>query len=113
PPLQVPDEQQHFYRAYQLSELRIRGVVNGAAAGAVLPSSLAELADRFLGTRIIHTDRPVRPSPLWNTLSGLWTPLEPERREFVEFTGAAFYSPLAYLPQVAALVAGRAAGLGP
>ncbi|MFI4983210.1 MAG: DUF2142 domain-containing protein, partial [Nevskiales bacterium] len=113
PPFQVPDEQQHFYRAYQLSELGLRGVVQGGSAGAILPSSLPELADRFLGTRAIHADRAVRPSPLSDTLGVLTRPLDPARREFVDFTGAAFYSPLPYLPQVAAIVVGRALGLGP
>lgn len=113
PPFQVPDEQQHFYRAYQLSELGLRGVVQGGAAGAVLPSSLPELADRFLGSRAIHTSRAVRPSPLQDTLGAFAMPLDPARREFVDFTGAAFYSPLPYLPQVAAIVMGRGLGLGP
>lgn len=113
PPFQVPDEQQHFYRAYQLSELDLRGVVRDGAAGAVLPSSLPELADRFLGTRAIHTDRPVRPTPLRETLKMLAKPLDPTRREFVDFSGAAFYSPLPYLPQAVAIAVGRGLGLGP
>ena len=27
PPFQVPDEQEHFHRAYQLSELQLRGTM--------------------------------------------------------------------------------------
>jgi len=55
----------------------------------------------------------VRLSPLQDTLGALTVPLDPVRREFVDFTGAAFYSPLPYLPQVTAIVVGRGLGLGP
>jgi Predicted membrane protein (DUF2142) len=113
PPFQVPDEQQHFYRAYQLSELSLLGVARDGSAGAILPSSLPELADRFLGRRAILADRPVRPSPFRDTVGALAVPLDPVRREFVDFTGAAFYSPLPYVPQIVAIAVGRAAGLGP
>jgi len=43
PPFQVPDESQHFLRAYQLSELRMRAIVQGGETKAMLPSSLIEL----------------------------------------------------------------------
>src|SRR5689334_2713329 len=36
PPFQVPDEQYHFYRAYQISELSLRGEVRDNLAGAFL-----------------------------------------------------------------------------
>ena len=113
PPFQVPDEQEHFYRAFQFSELSFRGEARGDAAGAVLPASLPELAERFLGTRVIYDGGPVRVSPLSDTLPALAIPLDPSRREFVDFSGAAFYAPLPYLPQIAAIVIGRASGLGP
>jgi hypothetical protein len=38
PPFQVPDEQVHFYRAYQLSELQPREIVRDRTAGGMLPS---------------------------------------------------------------------------
>lgn len=47
PPFQVPDEQEHFHRAYQLSELRMLGIVRDGAAGGMLPSSLIELSEDF------------------------------------------------------------------
>jgi uncharacterized membrane protein len=113
PPFQVPDEQEHFHRAYQLSEFQLRGVVQDGLAGGVLPSSLIELSEHFLGTRDIH--------PMWSPMRQPWRstwlarerPLDPERREFVDFTSTAFYSPLGYLPQAVAMIAGRWAGAGP
>ena len=113
PPFQVPDEQQHFFRTYQLSEMRAQAVVQDGAAGDILPSSLPAIADAFLGTSELHTKRDIPASPLLKTLSKLYVPLDPQRREFVNFSGAAFYSPLPYLPQIAAISAGRALGLGP
>lgn len=113
PPFQVPDEQQHFFRAYQLSSLELAATVRHGESGGVLPSSLPELAEGFLGSREIHGERKLRPFPLSDTLQALRTPLDPERREFTDFFGAAFYSPAPYLPQAAAIAAGRALGVGP
>jgi uncharacterized membrane protein len=113
PPFQVPDEGQHFHRAYQISELGIISSVREGAAGDVIPSSLVESVEWFLGTRAIHADRQLAPMPLRRSLSQIETPLDASRREFVDFRGAAFYSPLSYLPQALAIAAGRSIGLGP
>lgn len=113
PPFQVPDEQQHFFRAYQISEAHIRSTAQNGESGAVLPSSLIELSADFLGSRAIHTSQPVRPRPLADTLASLAHPLDPDRREFIGFTGAASYWPGAYLAQAVAIAIGRITGLGP
>lgn len=99
PPFQVPDEAQHFFRAYEISEGNLIAEVRGQTAGARLPSSLQELSHHFLGSRKLHTNRPVTPTPLSDTLAQLARPLDAGRREFVVFTGAAAYGPLAYIPQ--------------
>jgi len=114
PPFQVPDEHQHFFRAYQLSEGRARSIVVDGKAGAVLPSSLPEVAAQFLGSLAFHIARPPKAQPLAAERGASFhRPLDPDRREFVDFTGAAFYSPLPYLPQAAAIGFGRAIGAGP
>lgn len=113
PPFQVPDEQQHFFRAYQISVLGLVGTVENGKAGAVLPSSLIELSEQFLGSRELHADRRISPAPLSETVQALRTPLNAERTEFIEFFGAAFYSPLPYLAQAGAIAVGRTVGLGP
>jgi hypothetical protein len=112
PPFQVPDEPQHFYRAYQLSELQLSGVVRDGAAGAMLPSSLIELTERLLGTRALHTQRRITAQPWRGTLLALDQPLDPDRREFINFSSA-LYSPLPYLPQIMAIAVARWAGAGP
>ena len=98
PPFQVPDENQHFYRAYQLSELRMGGTVRDGAAGAILPSSLIELTDRFTGSRALWPDKPITVQPLRGTWLAFDRPLDPDRRDFIS-TSTANSSPLPYLPQ--------------
>ncbi|WP_296944579.1 DUF2142 domain-containing protein [uncultured Massilia sp.] len=114
PPFQAPDEAQHFFRAYQISEGKMLGDVAHGTSGGSLPSSLSRLVEHFLGTTAIHADvRPVGPRPLGATFAQLRMPLEPERREYTVFSGAAYYAPLAYLPQAGAIGVGRLLGAGP
>ncbi len=113
PPFMVPDEQQHFARAYQLAFAPGSVVVEEGRAGAQLPTSLLELSDTFLHTRELHGRRLVEPHPMAETLATLNRPLDPGRTTFVDFSGSAFYSPLPYMPQIAGLLLARATGLGP
>jgi uncharacterized membrane protein len=103
PPFEVPDEPQHFYRGYQLSTGEIWGSLQNGAAGAVIPSSLPELVEHFLGTRESHTARPLRTHPWSDTWSQFDRSWEPQRQEFVEFGGAVGYAPLSYAPQAVAM----------
>src|SRR6185503_5661800 len=107
PPFQVHDEFQHFLRSYQLSEGQIWGVQQGERVGSVLPSSLPEFIERTWGTLKLFEIPPVGEHPLTDVLTELQRPLDPQRREFVEFYGAAVYSPLPYLPQVVGISIAR------
>ena len=90
------------------------GTVKDGVAGGILPSSLIELSEDFLGTRAIHAlDRPISAQPLRQTWLKLNKPLDPDRREFVDFSSIVFSSPLSYLPQVIAIIGGRWVGAGP
>ena len=114
PPFEVPDEPQHFFRSYQLSELQLWGTLQDGAAGAVLPSSLVNLVENFLGTSaIFDSKRAIRAQPFGETWSKTADPLNPEDREFVDFSGAVSYSPLAYAPQVLGIWVGRSFGAPP
>ena len=112
PPLQTPDEHQHFARAYQVSD-GSAALVQGADAGAVLPASILELTDRFLGGRQLHSARLVPASPLGATLAYRAAALEPERRAFAAFSTTVLYPPVSYWPQAGAIALVRAAGGGP
>ena len=113
PPFQVPDEPQHFFRAYQISEGQFHAAVENHAAGGVLPSSLIELSSKFLGSRAIHADRALVKQSWQDFSAGFNFPLDPEKREFIDFSGAASYSPLVYFPQSTAILIGRLAGARP
>lgn len=113
PPFQVPDEAQHFERAYQISEGELRAEVRDDVAGARLPASLPALVRRCLGTDAILAVRRAPPAPLTRSAALRAMPLDPGRQQFVDFTGAAVYPPLAYLPQAAGIAIARAFGAGP
>ena len=112
PPFQVPDENWHFYRAYELSELKILSEVRNGVSGAVLPDSLPELVKQsvFTADNILY---PARPTPLAQTIRHASIPLNSSVRHFVAFPGSAYYSPLPYLPQAFGIAVGRIFGLGP
>ena len=114
PPLQVPDEHQHFYRAFQLSEGDWRGAKVGGALGAELPDSLGRLADDFLGSRRLHnpSGRQVRELPWRDTVAQLAKPLEPSKRVFLDFSSAATYLPVPYAPQIVGISVARWLGGG-
>jgi uncharacterized membrane protein len=112
PPFQVPDEAQHFYRAYQLSELHFRAEVQNGIAGGTLPDSLPQLVKSSVYTAdgILYL---ATPAPLSETAILRVIPLQSSIRHFVGFPGSAFYSPLPYMPQSTGIAIGRMFGLGP
>jgi hypothetical protein len=112
PPFQAPDEVQHFYRAYQLSEFQLRAEVQDGAAGGTLPSSLPQLVKASVYTRD-GIGYPPTPAPIAKTLQLRSIPLDAAARKFVAFPGSAYYSPLPYLPQALGIAVGRAMGWGP
>src|SRR3977135_4724811 len=106
-PFRIADERNHFLRSYEISELRFHPFrIAGGYPGDNLPSSLARLSDA-LGD---HADHRIQPEQIKRARSLL---LEPERREFVEFSNPAIYSPLGYVPSAVSIAVGRAFGAGP
>lgn len=108
PPFQVPDEPEHFYRAYQLSEGRLLGRTErggeAARAGGVLPKSLETAAELAMGdvphNESVKVDRVA--------LRSAWAvPLASRDRAFLDFPTTVLYSPIPYLPQVTAALAGK------
>lgn len=114
-PFQIPDEPAHFFRACQISEGGLLPVYRDHHGGADVPASLADLANHF---QHVHYNPRFKPVPAtskvtWAEMRAAWrVPLEPKQRRFAP-TVAAMYSPVSYLPQAAAIFAGRQLGLGP
>jgi uncharacterized membrane protein len=114
PPFQVPDEPEHFYRAYQLSEGQILGRTEQSGgiqrAGGVLPQSLKAAANLAMGEIAHNENVKVDRSALHNA----WAlPLTPHGRAFLDFPTTVLYSPLPYLPQAVAAGLGRLVGARP
>ncbi len=114
PPFQSPDEPQHFYRAYQVSELGLIGQKTAGEAepraGGFLPRSLKRAADLVLDDVPHNIRRYVDPAAIKAALD---IRLAPGDRQFLEFPTNVLYSPLPYAPQAAAIALGRLFHAGP
>jgi uncharacterized membrane protein len=108
PPFNVPEENQHFFRSYQISEGTVYAHKNAGLVGGELPASLEEASDATIG----HPENEFALRISAEKLKqGLRIPLDPSSRKFLEFPVTARYSPVPYLPAAAAIRAGRSAGL--
>ncbi|MBN1846557.1 MAG: DUF2142 domain-containing protein [Sedimentisphaerales bacterium] len=108
PPFQAPDENRHFYRAYQLSQGRLLGRRQGNVAGDRLPVSIYQAGESTEYLRYRY-DQKYSLAQL-KELAG--RPLEPERRQFVPFVSVV-YCPVPYLAAVLGVLPGRLLDLNP
>jgi uncharacterized membrane protein len=103
PPLQAPDEPNHWMRCYQLSQ----GHCMSTNFGGEIPRSI---------TQIIADFAPLQSHPKNKTsrqfiLNEFHRPLIEHDCEFVPFPSTSLYSVVPYAPQASAMMAGRLAGL--
>jgi len=109
PPFQSPDEINHFYRAYQISEGKLKSARHDNRIGGFLPESLTEIVVPFSG---MPWNMHVKTS--YNTIKQQFkTPLDPDRRIFVDFPNTGMYSPISYLPQALSIFVLRKCNLPP
>jgi len=95
PPFQTPDEINHFYRAYQISEGHLISVKQDNRVGGYIPVSIVKITEPFLG--LIGN---MHSKTNYKTITGqLKTPLESDKKIFVDFPNTGFYSPISYFPQ--------------
>lgn len=109
PPFQVPDEPQHFYRAFQVSELGFLSPMEvNDHQGALLPKSLAALVDSSdVASTRFRPENKVNPAKF---LATLHAPLNPRDREILPVSS---YPPVGYLPQAVGIGIGRLFGASP
>ena len=108
PPLQAPDENQHYMKALLLSEGRILTEQRGAMIGAELPGAAIDLHD-------VHFPTGASPSPRTfdkAMLESAWKAGRPRDggRRFADFPNVANYAPTLYAPGAAGLIIGDAMG---
>ena len=99
PPFQVADEYAHFARSYQVSGGQWYGVKFDQRVGGLIPVSLLRTAGAF-------ENMPFQPQQKLNR--SLWrqswsVSLCPEKLFAIDFAGAGFMPPYAYLPQAGAM----------
>jgi uncharacterized membrane protein len=108
PPFQAPDEQAHFYRAYQISEGIFIAPSPGGQCGGNLPKSLPRIVEPFAHLFLQKQERTSRQA----ILDELDVPLNPDDRQWVEFANV-IYPPVVYIPQATAILIGRQMRLTP
>lgn len=111
PPFQTPDEHQHLFRAWQLSDLRLKADRRDNKVGGILPGGLAIAAEPEIGTLKPHVEE-YRDMPVKRPLGSLnGTGVHESKPRFLNFLGAAIYSPAGYLPQILVIWTGRLTGM--
>lgn len=111
PPFQVPDEQAHFFRSYQISEGDLVAErADSDQVGDDLPKNIFVMTNEVKGD---VSGQPHKRVALDKLLTWLNAPLNEEDRVFVDFRGSAGYAPLVYLPQILGIMLGRLMGLPP
>jgi len=105
-PFRAPDERNHFFRSYEISELRFHPFrFSEGVVGDNLPAGLSRLSEA-LG---LHNEHRIEPSQMEAARK---VQLQPQQREFAEFS-TAIYSPLAYAPSAISIAVGRLFGAAP
>lgn len=109
PPLQVPDEINHFYRAWQLSEGQFLPVKNDARVGGFIPKSVDSLTVFF--KKIRFENHPNISAD--DILLKFKIPLNEKEKKFIDFPNTAMYNIVSYLPQTATIYICRKINLPP
>ncbi len=109
PPFQVPDEINHFYRAWQVSEGTFSSVKENQRLGGYIPKSLEKLSSQF-SPFTLNPYNKISPKLIWETRL---IPLNANDTIFKDFTNTALYSAFLYLPQALGIFIGKHFGLNP
>ncbi len=103
PPFQVPDEINHFYRAWQVSTGAFSSVKQNQRLGGNIPKSLLKLTSQF-SPYTLNPYNKMSPKMVWQTRLIV---LNPNDTIFADFTNTALYSAFLYLPQAIAIDIGK------
>lgn len=105
PPFQSPDEFNHFYRAWQISDGQLLGIRTPHRLGGWLPQSVWDVAQPF---RLLpfHFEEKISVDTIWEVLQ---LPLRDTTSApvFVDFSNTAIYAPTAYIPSIIAIWLGK------
>lgn len=103
PPFQSPDEDAHFFRAFQLSEGGVIAQREGGRVGGNIPGTIAFAASLWERMQF----RPLEKADTSLTDKLLHEPFSAEPRVWRDFMHTAIYSPVAYVPAVGGIWVAR------
>ncbi len=109
PPFQVPDEPNHFFRAYQISEGKFVAEKRDNIVGGLIPQSLIDSLGIWDGIKF----HPQSKTTTKQVLETFKISLQKDEKLFVGFPNTALYSPIPYLPQAIGIALGKAFYLSP
>ncbi|MBL7804540.1 MAG: DUF2142 domain-containing protein [Saprospiraceae bacterium] len=104
PPFQSPDEYNHFYRAWQVSEGKLTPEIkDGNRLGGELPAALDSLTKQFIYLK----NNPAARLYFSQIGAAYDLRIDESERRFTDFPNTAIYAPTAYVPQATGIVLGR------
>lgn len=109
PPFQAPDEINHFYRTWQVSEGQLTGVKKDDRVGGFVPAGVQQVTEQFLFLRH-NINAKITPEAIRAEAD---VRLREDSIVFVDFPNTAIYTPVSYLPQAVAIFVLRQSGCGP
>ncbi len=109
PPFQVPDEVNHYYRAYHIASGHLFPIKQDNRLGGFVPKSLVKVTNFNLGIK----GSPYTRTSFINLSEQFQLKLEDTTPEFVDFPNTALYTPISYLPQAISIAVFKNLGLRP
>jgi uncharacterized membrane protein len=109
PPFQVPDEPNHFFRAYQVSEGKFIAEKRDNATGGLIPKSLVDTTAIWQDIRF----HPERKTTKQQFIEAFNISLTHKETLFLNFANTALYSLIPYLPQAIGIALGKVFNLSP
>ncbi len=110
PPFQAPDEFNHFYRSWQMTEGGFVGKkTSDNRLGDSLPTSLLSISTPFVQLPF-HFEQRIKSNTIFQYLK---TPLDEKQRTFIDFSNTAVYPPTAYFSQAISIYVFKNIGFTP
>jgi uncharacterized membrane protein len=99
PPLQIPDDLNHFYRTFQISEGHFSPEQKDKRLGGEMPLCFAEFIEPF---EVASSNEYYRAKPK-DIRRAFDIKLDLNERKFKDFPNTSYYAPISYLPQTIAV----------
>lgn len=110
PPFQTPDELAHYYRGYDIADLKWIAQKTAMGMGDELPQSLYRIAEELTDEIPFHPQQKISTQKIIAYLS---IPLNETVKTFVSFPTTALTSPVVYIPQALGIATGKVLNLSP